>query len=177
MRVMWSMSKPGLRAGAAAAFAAALAACAEPPRRVAEERPISKPTAAVTMTIDARAVDDGVYRVTLAVTPTRDADALQLRLEPRTGTTPFSGPTLLQFGPTRAGQRRELVAELRPRGAADALLLGHAAITAGPSTRSKSIAFIPSELSHPGSGPSRPAGPPVRHITLPDGTAVAETRP
>ena len=178
MHIMWSMSKPRLPVGAAAvASAVALMACTEPPRRVAEEGPIFKPTAAVTMTVDARDIGNGAYRVTLVVTPNHDADALQLRLEPKQSGTPFSGPTLLQFGQTRAGVRRELVAEMRPQSAMAGLLFGHAGITIGPSTRSKSIYFIPTELPHLDSGPSKPAGPPIRDITLPDGTRVAETRP
>jgi len=148
-----------------------LNACAEPPRRSADEGPISKPAAPVAVTLDARRIDDDRSQVTFTATPKQDAVTLEMRLEPRGGATLVSGPTLIQFGATPAGVRREVVAEVRGQGTLGALVFGHTSITTGTSTRSKSINVA---LGRP---PASPAGPTIRNVTLPDGTRVAETRP
>jgi hypothetical protein len=154
-----------------------LSACAQPGQPPPEERPMGKPVAAVSPILRETALGEGRSRFTLTGAPTRDVQALELRLDVRGGTV-VSGPTLLQFGATPAGVRRELVAEVTFREGQVGFVYGHASVTVGGNTRNATAHAM---FVYPGKGPLTappiPAGPPIRPITLPGGTRVAETRP
>lgn len=130
----------------------ALGGCATeaPDRPARSSRTSHKPTAPVELAIDTVASARG-FEVTLRATPTRDVDAVELRL----------GNHSRGFGATKAGVTRVVSASVAP-----GEVIGEARVAG----RSKAI------VAHVGVPAPQPQLRPTRRVTLPGGIDVAEVR-
>jgi hypothetical protein len=135
---------------------AALAACQEGER----PRPPwhAKPSAPVELALDARPLGGDLYEVTLRATPSRDVGALELTLDGER----------VDLGATAAGDTRTMTRQIRLDGPGREVI-GAAATGVGGQRRNRAAIV---EL---GVVPRKPARP-VRIVTMPDGTQIAEVR-
>jgi hypothetical protein len=116
-----------------------------------------KPSAAVDVKLDARALGDGRYELTLRATPTADVDRMELHLQ---------GRKLVQ-GPTPKGTPLVLSAPARVHGGGEDVA-GSAAVWMASRRRTRAAVL------HLGPPVAPPA---IRVVALPHGERVAEVRP
>jgi hypothetical protein len=128
---------------------AALAACQEGERPRAAWH--AKPSAPVEVELEARPLGGDLNEVTLTATPTRAVGALALTLDGER----------LEVGATAAGEPRTMTRQLR----------GGREVIGVAATERRNRA----EIVELGVVPRKPA-PPVRIVTMPDGTQIAEVR-